>query len=187
MRILLSLMIVLLITSCSTKIHEYHDMQPTLDLREYFSGSITAWGQFQDRSGKVIKRFTVDMTGTWQGDKGKLVEYFTYDDGSKQTRIWHLTRLADGRYKGHADDVVGEAIGFAAGPALKWEYTMALPVDGKIHHVQFNDWMFLHDNQTLINRAVMSKFGIRLGEVTLFFRKQPPSGGAVNEPESEDQ
>jgi hypothetical protein len=39
--------------------------------------------------------------------------------------------------------------------------------------VQFDDWMFQMDEQVLLNRATMSKFGIRLGEVTLAFRKLP--------------
>ena len=31
--------------------------------------------------------------------------------------------------------------------------------------------MFLVDDKTMINKAVMSKFGIRLGEVTLSFTR----------------
>jgi hypothetical protein len=63
--------------------------------------------------------------------------------------------------------VVGEAIGESAGSALNWRYVMALPVDGRVWHVDFDDWMFLVDERVLLNRATMSKFGIRLGEVTL--------------------
>jgi len=51
---------------------------------------------------------------------------------------------------------------------------MALPVNGKTYHVQFDDWMYLHDQQTMVNRASMSKFGFKLGEVTLFFKKKSP-------------
>jgi hypothetical protein len=32
--------------------------------------------------------------------------------------------------------------------------------------------MFLIDEQVMLNKAVMSKFGFRLGEVTLAFRKK---------------
>jgi hypothetical protein len=32
--------------------------------------------------------------------------------------------------------------------------------------------MFLQDEHTLLNSAHMSKFGIALGEVSLFFRKE---------------
>lgn len=172
MRILLTLLTLFSLAGCSARIEDYRAMQPALDLREYFNGPVTAWGQFQDRSGMIVKRFRVDMTGSWKGDDGVLEEHFTYDDGSKQTRIWKIRRLGDGRYSGQADDVIGEARGVAAGPALQWSYTLSLPVDGKHYHVRFNDWMYLQDKNTMINRAVMSKFGVKLGEVTLFFYKE---------------
>jgi hypothetical protein len=60
----------------------------------------------------------------------------------------------------------------AAGNALNWAYTLRLTVDGRTWDVQFDDWMFLMDERVMLNRAVMSKFGIRLGEVTLAFHKR---------------
>ena len=33
-------------------------------------------------------------------------------------------------------------------------------------HVDMDDWMYLVDERVMLNRAVMSKFGVRLGEVT---------------------
>ena len=43
--------------------------------------------------------------------------------------------------------------------------------DGKTYEVQFDDWMYLIDEHVMLNKAVMSKFGVRLGEVTLAFHK----------------
>ena len=83
-----------------------------------------------------------------------------------------LTEVAPGRYSGTASDVIGEAVGELAGNALNWRYTLALPVDGKTYHVQFNDWMYLMDDKVMLNKAEMSKFGIYLGEVTLAFYKR---------------
>jgi hypothetical protein len=37
--------------------------------------------------------------------------------------------------------------------------------------VTFDDWMFLIDERVMLNRAVMSKFGFRLGEVFIAFNK----------------
>jgi len=54
----------------------------------------------------------------------------------------------------------------------------SLPVDGKVYHVNFDDWMWLMDGQTMINRSTMSKFGIHLGDVTLFFRKRDAQPGS---------
>ncbi|HDP90040.1 MAG TPA: DUF3833 family protein, partial [Thioalkalivibrio sp.] len=59
----------------------------------------------------------------------------------------------------------------AYGQALNWRYTLALAVEDKTYHVHFDDWMLLHEDGVLVNRATMRKFGIRLGEVTLFFQK----------------
>jgi hypothetical protein len=56
----------------------------------YFNGTLDAWGVFTDRSGKVVKRFTVVMNCSWQGNDGVLDEDFTYSDGTKQRRIWRL-------------------------------------------------------------------------------------------------
>jgi hypothetical protein len=103
-----------------------------------------------------------------------LDEHFSYSDGQKDRRIWRLTKHADGRYTGTADDVVGTASGRAVGNAFQWAYTLKLPVDGKVYEVQFDDWMYLVDERVMLNRATMSKFGIRLGEVTLSFQKQTP-------------
>lgn len=152
-------------------VNDYASETPVLDLRSYFNGVVTAHGMFTDRSGRVVKRFVVKMNCSWQGDQGTLDEAFTYSDGSTQRRIWRIQRTPEGGYVGRADDVVGEAQGEAKGNALNWHYTLALPVDGKVLNVQFDDWMILIDERTLLNKAVMSKFGIRLGEVTLSFTK----------------
>jgi hypothetical protein len=83
-----------------------------------------------------------------------------------------MKHLGNGRYSGTADDVVGEAQGETRGNAFRWGYTLALPVDGRVWNVTFDDWMYLMDERVMLNKAVMSKFGVRLGEVTLSFVKR---------------
>lgn len=151
---------------------DYATERPVLDLRRYFDGELIGHGMFSDRSGKVLRRFTVQITGTWNGPEGTLDERFVWSDGKTERRVWRLRELAPGRYSGRADDVVGEAVGASAGNALNWQYTLRLPVDDKVYEVQFDDWMFLIDEKTMLNRAVMSKFGVRLGEVTLSFTRR---------------
>lgn len=151
------------------QIADYASEKPPLDLRTYFNGTLDAYGVFTDRSGKVVRRFTVVMRCSWNGEEGVLDEDFTYSDGSTQKRIWRLKHLGDGRYEGRADDVVGIAQGEVAGNAFRWGYTLALPVDGRVWNVQFDDWMYLLDDRVMLNKASMSKFGIFLGEVTLSF------------------
>ncbi len=151
----------------------YANEQPALDVQKYFNGTVDAWGVFQDRSGKVVKRFTVVMECEWKGDVGTLDEAFIFSDGTKQRRIWTLRKVGPDRFIGTADDVIGEAMGTVAGNALRWQYILALPVDGTVYHVDFDDWMFLMDDKVMLNRATMSKYGFRLGEVTLSFSRRP--------------
>jgi hypothetical protein len=169
------------LTGCAShKIADYAAEKPLLDLRTYFSGTVDAYGVFTDRSGKVVKRFTVVMKCSWQGkpgnEEGILDEDFVYSDGTLQKRIWRLQRRpgasGQGLYVGRADDVVGEASGEERGNAFYWAYTLSLPVDGRVFEVQFDDWMYLMSDKVMLNKATMSKWGVRLGEVTLTFVKR---------------
>ena len=167
----------------SHHIADYAGQIPILDMRQYFNGVVDAYGLFTDRSGKVVKRFTVVMNCSWSGPSGKeqgvLDEDFLYSDGTKQKRIWHLQREpvqggqgSQGRYTGRADDVVGVATGQEQGNAFNWTYTLNLPIEGRIIEVQFDDWMYLMNDRVMLNRATMSKWGVTLGEVTLSFLKR---------------
>lgn len=160
------------LVGCSgPQVRDYAAAQPRLELSDYFNGELEAWGMFQNRSGEVVKRFHVAMSGTWDGDTGVLDERFTYSDGSTERRVWTLRRQADGSWRGTAGDVVGEALGEVSGNALHWRYTLRLPVDGSTYEVQLDDWMYLMDGRVMLNRARMSKWGFYLGEVTLSFFK----------------
>ena len=162
-----------LVSGCAgPQVVDYATQTPALDLRTYFNGMVDAWGVFTDRSGRVVKRFKVVMDCQWQGDEGVLDEAFTYSDGTQQRRIWKLKALPQGRYEGRADDVVGMAAGEVRGNAFRWQYTLALPVDGTVWHVQFDDWMYLMTDKVMLNKAIMRKFGVTLGEVTLSFTKR---------------
>lgn len=169
----LLVMICLVLTACAAPdVSHYKQEQPALNLPQFFSGTTDAWGTFQKRNGEVVKRFHVLLTGTQMADRFVLDEVFSYSDGTTQRRVWTLQQQKNGQWRGTADDIKGEALGTIAGNALNWQYTMLLPVDGTVYEVQFDDWMFLIDGNTMINRAAMSKFGFQLGEVTLFFRKR---------------
>ena len=150
---------------------DYADTRPVFDFRRYFDGTVLAHGMVSDRSGKVVRRFVVTLHGSWAGDDGTLDEHFVYDDGERQRRVWRVKALPGGRYTGRADDVVGGAQGASAGAAFNWRYTLRLPVDGTVYEVQFDDWMHRVDERVVLNKAVLSKFGVRVGEVTLSFTR----------------
>ena len=53
-------------------VNDYAQDQPVLDLKTYFNGVVDAWGVFTDRSGRVVKRFTVVMNCHWEGEQGDV-------------------------------------------------------------------------------------------------------------------
>ena len=162
-----------LVAGCgSMKAEDYAGTTPRLVLEEYFLGQVRAWGIFQDRSGKLRRQFTVDIDGRMEGDELVLTEDFVYADGERSQRIWRIRRIDEHRYEGRADDVEGVATGLAYGQALNWRYDLNLRVGEDTYRVHFDDWMFLHEDGVLVNRAAMSKLGIHLGDVTLFFQRK---------------
>lgn len=167
----LLLMLLLSFSCTSHNIKNYENKQPTLVLENYLNGKMVAHGLFMSRSGQVEKTFTVQLTTTWKDQVGTLFEEFAWSDGKKSTRTWTITKIADGKYKGTAPDVIGEAIGESAGNAFHWSYDLDLPVDDTSYKIHFDDWMYLIDQNTMLNKAVMTKFGFRVGEVLISFKK----------------
>lgn len=173
MKLIFAMLSALALAACASPTpQDYRAERPVLDLKTYLDGKIDAWGMVQDRSGKVLKRMTVEMTASWQADVGTLDERFTYADGSKETRVWTIRKNGD-RYIGTAADVKGEAQGVAAGNSLHWTYVLeAKRENGGTVELDMDDWMYLIDERTMMNRTAFSKLGIRLGEVTFLLRKR---------------
>jgi len=164
------------LTGCGVSIENYKQTQPEFDLKKFFNGKMVAYGLFKDYSGQVVRRFTIKMEGIWDGDKGTLKEDFIYDDGEKQHRTWHLTDLGNGQFSGSADDVVGDAQGQSAGFATRWQYTVALPYQGSVLHVGFDDWMYMVDENRVLNHAKVTKWSFKVGEVVLYLEKVDTDG-----------
>jgi len=160
--------------SCSANIEDYQQQSKQFDLKQYFNGDLIAWGILQNRSDKVTRRFCVELSGRWQGDSGVLAEKFYFDDGEISYRNWLLNKQDDGSYLGSAEDVIGTAFGKHQGFAFQLQYTLALQFDESTYNVTMNDWMYQLDEHRVMNKTAISKFGVNVANVTLFFDKQLP-------------
>lgn len=170
---ILFMSLLMALSGCSGhQIESYQGTKPVFDLKSYFNGPIKAWGVVQDRSGKVIQRFDVNMNGTWEGDTGTLKEHFRYYDGKTQERTWTIKKTSEGHYQGTAGDIIGTAGGEVVGSAMRWAYQMDVPVGGTTYRITFDDWMFNMNDDVLINRSYLKKFGFTVAELTLFMQKQ---------------
>lgn len=151
----------------------YQTQTPAFDITAFFDGQVRAWGIVQDRSGNVTQRFIVDIDGTWDGETLTLDETFDYGLGDGVTeRVWKIQRDAQGRWRGTAGDILNEASGADFGNAFYWQYQIDLPVGDKSYVVNFDDWIWAFDDNTIINRSYITKFGITFAEVTIFMQRQ---------------
>lgn len=149
-----------------------------LDLEAFFDGRVEAHGQFQDVFGTVRRQFVVTINGTWNGETLRLVEDFVYEDGSTEQRVWTLVKTGADTWTGTAPGVIGVATGVEQGDRFNWKYTIDLPVPSaegpaETMRVTFDDWMWLQDDSHLFNRAYVSKYGVRIGEALISFRRLP--------------
>ena len=173
MRYILILFLTLFLTNCvaGMKPEDFKDQKPRLVIEEFLKGKVKAYGILQNRSGEVTRQFSADLNGQWDGKQLILDEKFNWSDGEIQTRQWKIIKKDEHNYEGFAGDVVGTAKGFSYGSAFKLEYVLLVPVKGKEIKITFDDWIFMQDERVAINRAKMTKFGIKVAELTVMFVK----------------
>ena len=144
---------------------------PLFDPRLHLNGAIQCEGVLYGPLGRVTSRFTAEMLGTWDGNRGVLSERFQYDDGSVQMREWRLLVGHDGALRAEADDVEGAGRGQISGPSVQMLYQLRLPAEAGGHVLRVVDWMYLMDNGTIMNRSQFRKFGITVAELVATMRR----------------
>ncbi|MDP4650377.1 MAG: DUF3833 domain-containing protein [Haliea sp.] len=166
------LLILPVLAACSSiTVQDYAANQPTLVPETFFQGKLTAHGVVKDRGGKVIRYFNADIKAYWKDGVGTLEEDFMFDDGEPDRRVWTLTPQGDGRYIGTAGDVVGDGQVTVAGNSMFLDYVLQIPWNEGTLDLRIDDRMYLVNETTLINESVMSKFGVRVGEILLVISK----------------
>jgi len=153
------------------KPEDFKNTEPEIKIEKYFEGQVKAWGILQDRKGKVTRQFEANMLGKFENNILTLEEDFFWKDGETQRRVWKIKKIDEHNYIGTAPDVVGEAKGASYGSAFKFEYNLMIPFKGKNIKIRFDDWIFKQDEKVAINRATLTKFGFKVGELTVFFEK----------------
>lgn len=154
------------------------DCYESFDLTTLLSGRTRAWGVFEDRQGTVRRRFEIDIRGGWQGREFVMQEDFQFDDGERTTKEWRVRPLPGGVFEAVGDDVVGVARGETTGNVIRMAYRYRLKVNGRSFAVDYDDRIYRIDETRAMNRATVSKWGVRLGDVTLIFQKLPNDDSA---------
>ena len=153
-------------------IKDYINEKPQMNFKEFFSGNLKACGIIQNWRGKIISRFDLSMNGKWQGNNGILKENFKFYDGQKKNRLWKITKESQSRFIGEADDIIGKAYCEIKGNACRSYYSMNISVGKRSYKIKFDDWLWQMNNNVVINRSYMKKFGFTVAELTMFIEKE---------------
>lgn len=152
---------------------DYSGTGPEFRMKEVLNGEILSEGLIYGPNGKMSNSFVARMVGEWNGKTGTLAEYFTYSNGKKMTRKWHLTLGTGNTFTTTADDIVGEGKGTISGSTVKLTYRIILPQDAGGHTLDVTDWMYLTENGVIMNRSEMRKFGLKVAELVATMRPAP--------------
>lgn len=150
----------------------YKDRVPALHAETFFNGNLTAHGVVKNRGGEVTRYFNATINAYWKEGVGTLEERFVFDDGEIQYRTWTLTPAATGGYTAKAGDVIGDGCATVAGNAMNLSYTLRIKYNKGTLDLAVDDWMFLVDENTIINESVLTKWGIKVGSIQLTILKK---------------
>ena len=139
---------------------------PAFDPLTFWTGRTSSWGVIENRDGSPTAIVTTSTVGTLEGpDTLHLIQHVT--TGGKDTlRDWRLRRLGNGQFEATANDMPTPARGQASGRTFHWTWTLATKPGNPLLNVQMEQWMYLADNGTLMNRTIITKLGVRLAEVS---------------------
>lgn len=152
---------------------------PTFDPVSFWTGHTQSWGVRENRGGAPVAIVTTRTEGTPEttadGVAGlHMVQHLTVD-GVASSRDWHMRRLGNGVFEATANDMIGTATGTASGRMFHWTWTWAREPGNAFSNVSMDQWMYLADNGTLMNRTIITKLGVRLGEVSEQFVRAEPT------------
>jgi len=174
MRALLLGLLVTLGACSSASLQDYTDNRPKLVPEEFFQGQLTAHGVVKSRSGRVQRYFNATIDASWnQEGVGQLVERFEFDDGEIQHRTWTLTPEKNGHYQATAGDVLGAGEASVSGNAMRLDYRLQVDYKGRELVLGVEDWMWLVNEDTIINQSILRKWGVRVGSIQLTIIRQP--------------
>jgi hypothetical protein len=138
-----------------------------------FAGRTYARGVFTNGLTGSKRPFSVVLDGRWDGRVLRLREAFAYDDGERDVKTWILTRTGPGTYSGTREDVVGAASVYTDGPAVRLGYDVDITTSSGALRVRFEDVIERRGDGMIVNRAIVSKFGLPIGDVDLKFGRKP--------------
>ncbi|MDI7862628.1 DUF3833 domain-containing protein [Rhizobiaceae bacterium n13] len=140
-------------------------------LESFFAGKTQAQGSFSAING-VRRSFAVDLVGRWDGKTLKLREDFVFDDGTRDRKTWRFVKTGPSSYRGTREDVIGETNVRLSGNVARFTYVVYLDPARKKNKVRFHDTMTLRPDGTVLNNALVTKFGLPVAITRVEFARR---------------
>jgi hypothetical protein len=142
----------------------------TMHLEKVLPQITFATGSFAAING-TKRSFTVDLKTTWDGKVLTMVEDFVFNDGEKDRKTWRFTKTGENTYSGTREDVIGTTILTVNGKRATFSYSVYLDSKNQSNKVRFNDTLVLQDDGSVLNTAIVYKFGLPVAKVVVDFKK----------------
>lgn len=172
-RLVLTGAIATLIAGCATVPARTDGAGPVV-LERDFRGRSYASGVFVNSITGARRAFDVVLDGRWDGRVLTLREAFAYEDGERDVKTWRFTKTGDGIYDGVREDVVGTARVYTEAGVIRLSYDVDLGTGANRTRVHFEDVIERRGDGVIVNRAIVSKFGVPVGTVDLSFSRRRP-------------
>ncbi len=139
-------------------------------IEEYFLGETIGYGTIHDFLGRLSAEFIIKMSGYWEKDIFILDESFIFTTGKKQKRIWKITKETSHEYSATSNELIGKAFGVRKNNTLNWKYNLKIDYNNKKIAFDFDDWIYC-SKDIVINKVKMKKFGIKLADLFISYKK----------------
>ena len=176
-------MFTLLLSSCCNKIDKYKDNKPTLNFQAFYNSNVKAYGIYTNIFGKVESRFIMtskpienkdNLTSKDKIDNKDKVFYAQsihyLDSGKKKdTTAYAIFDKNDPHHFVYKDSMmVNEATYDQYGNATNIKYDLNIERDdGSNIVVSADDWSYMIDENNIINKIKIKKFGFTVGYITM--------------------
>jgi hypothetical protein len=145
---------------------------PAFTMETFFKGRTVGKGAFVSSIAGVNRPLTVITNGRWDGKTLTLREDFFFADGEKDVKTWRFTRTAPGIYEGTREDVIGKVDVRQVGNTVELRYSADVRgKDGSVTRLDFADTIAPLDRRRVLNKAVVSKFGVPIGDIDIIFAR----------------
>ena len=159
----------MLVAGCSRPLplSAFAQSGPALDPVRFFEGHVQSWGVLEDRSGQPTSIVTTDCQGVAEGADGlRMTQRLKVGAGQPVVREWRMRRVSPGRFEATANDMAGVAVGEASGRAFHWQWVLSLSPGNPLKDVTMDQWWYLQDDGSLLNRTTVRKLGYIAAEAT---------------------